>query len=108
MMETKTHLPLWFKGRVAKVEELGHKAGAKQAWEVIERHFGDCKADTAMRNEGEALRIMLGVPFASAEERIPWDRIEAFRERFRVRLDIHVSESEGPSYYVLDFFPEQS
>lgn len=107
-METKTHLPLWFKERVAKVEELGHKAGAKQAWEVIERHFGHCKADTAMRNEGEALRVALSVPFTTDEKKIPWGRIEAFRERFRLRLDIHVSESEGLSCYVLDFFPEQS
>lgn len=107
-MERKTHLPLWFKERVAKVEELGHKAGAKQAWELIERHFGHCKADTAMRDEGQALRITLDLPFATAEKRISWDRIEAFRERFRLRLDIHVSESEGLSYYLLDFFPEQN
>jgi hypothetical protein len=107
-MENRAHLPLWFKGRVAEVEKLGHKAGAKQAWEVIERHFGHCKADTAMRTEGEALRVTLSVPCTTDEKKTPWGGIEGFRARFQLGLDIHVSESEGLSCYVLDFFPEQS
>ena len=105
-MERKTHLPLWFKERVAKVEELGHKAGAKQAWELIERHFGHCKADTAMRNERESLLVTLELPFATAERRIAWDRIEAFRERFRLGLNVDFPERDGATQCLLFFFPE--
>ncbi len=105
-MENRAHLPLWFKQHVAEKEKLGHKKAGKEAWEVIRRYFGDCRAETALRNERESLLVTLELPFATAERRIAWDRIEAFRERFRLGLNVDFPERDGATQCLLFFFPE--
>lgn len=107
-MENRAHLPLWFKERVGQVLSVGRHRAGKQAWDVVRDTFGDCAVETVTSSgepdSGEE-RLQVAVPLPGAGNPMPvsWNRIEAFRSRFGLKLEAQVSE--GETILLLEFSP---